>query len=111
MGIEIPILLSHRESFVDTSNFKNLISRYENTKIYYQTLLSIYYCIYAQDFSSINRNLPKLDNFEQILKKFKIWKILNALIDFGQIQYLYKFLDRYNIFDDSQMVYFFSFIT
>ena len=29
----------------------------------------------------------QLDNFEKILKKFKIWKNLNASIDFGQIQY------------------------
>ena len=35
----------------------------------------------------MNRNLPELDNFEKILKKFKIWKNLNAPIDFGQIQY------------------------
>ena len=34
----------------------------------------------------MNRNLPELDNFENILKKFKIWKNLNASIDFGQIQ-------------------------
>ena len=35
----------------------------------------------------MNRNLPELDNYEKILKKFKIWQNLNALIDFGQIQY------------------------
>ena len=31
--------------------------------------------------------LPELDNFEKVLKKFQIWKYLNASIDFGQIQY------------------------
>ena len=35
----------------------------------------------------MNRNLTELEDFEKILKKFKIWKNLNALIDFGQIQY------------------------
>ena len=29
----------------------------------------------------------RLDSLEQIFKKFKISKNLNALIDFGQIQY------------------------
>ena len=41
----------------------------------------------------MNRNLPELDNFEKILKKFKIWKILNASIDFGQIQYQSSLMD------------------
>ena len=50
-------------------------------------------CIYAQNFSSINRNFPELDNFEKILKKFKIWKNLNAWIDIGQIQYPSSLID------------------
>ena len=48
---------------------------------------------HAQNFSSINRNSPELDNFEKILKNFKIWKNLNALIDFGQIQYQSSLMD------------------
>ena len=39
------------------------------------------------------RALPELDNFEKILKKFKIWKNLNASIDFGQIQYQSSLID------------------
>ena len=38
----------------------------------------------------MNRNLSELDNFEKILKKFKI---LNASIDFGQIQYQSSLID------------------
>ena len=41
----------------------------------------------------MNRNLPELGNFEKILKKFKIWKNLNASIDFGQIQYQSSLMD------------------
>ena len=41
----------------------------------------------------MNRNLPELDNFEKILKKFKISKNLNVSIDFGQIQYQSSSMD------------------
>ena len=51
------------------------------------------YCIYAQNLSSLNRGLPESDNFEKILKKFKISKNLNASIDFGQIQYQSSLID------------------
>ena len=51
------------------------------------------YCIYAQNLSSLNRSLPESDNFEKILKKFKISKNLNASIDFGQIQYQSSLID------------------
>ena len=46
-----------------------------------------YECIYTQNLSLLNGNLPKLYNLQKILQKFKIWKKLNASIDFGQIQY------------------------
>ena len=32
-------------------------------------------------------------DFDKILKKFKIWTNLNALIDFGQIQYQRSVID------------------
>ena len=52
-----------------------------------------YQCINTQNFSLINRNLPELENFEKILKKFKIRKHLNASTDFGQIQYQNSLMD------------------
>ena len=52
-----------------------------------------YYWIYAQNFNSMNLNLPELASFAKILKKFKIWKNLNASIDFGQIQYQSSVID------------------
>ena len=42
-----------------------------------------YYYIYTLNLNSITRNLTKLDTLEQILKKFKILKNLNASIELG----------------------------
>ena len=44
-------------------------------------------------FQPVHKNSLKLDNFEKILQKFKIWKSSNASIDFGQIQYQRSFID------------------
>ena len=37
--------------------------------------------------------MPEVNNFEKILKQFKIWKNLKASIDFGQIQYQSSLID------------------
>ena len=60
--------------------------------------LTDFHEIQYQISSSVNRNLPELDNFEKILKKFKIWKNLNASIDYGQIQSQSSFMDVIYVF-------------
>ena len=60
---------------IKKKNFNQTRLKLKNLHRFLQNLVSNitqHYCIYAQNFSLMNRSLPELDNFKKILKKFKI---------------------------------------